>query len=75
MDTTQQLIITLLKSAVTEEVLPLPEGFSLEEACEMIQKQELATLAYDGAIRCGISPASVGDETTVPELLQSVASQ
>lgn len=55
MNITQQGIVTLLKSAVTGEKLPLPEGFSLEEACVLIKKQGLTTLAYEGAILCGIS--------------------
>lgn len=55
MNITQQGIITLLKSGVTGETLPLPEGFSLEEACTVIRKQGLVTLAYEGAVRCGIS--------------------
>lgn len=56
MNTIQQGIITLLKSAATEEALSVPEGFSLEEASEIIQNQGLVTLAYDGAVRCGVSP-------------------
>lgn len=55
MDIIQQGIITLLKSAVTGEALSLPEDFSLEEAFPVIKKQGLATLAYEGAVRCGIS--------------------
>ena len=55
MNTTQQGIVMLLKSAVTGEKLPLPEGFSLEEACALIKKQGLMTLAYEGAILCGIA--------------------
>ena len=55
MNITQQGIVTLLKSAVTGEKLPLPEGFSLEEACALIKKQGLITLAYEGAVLCGIS--------------------
>ena len=55
MNITQQGIVTLLKSAVTGEKFPLPEGFSLEEACELIKKQGLITLAYEGAILCGIA--------------------
>lgn len=55
MNTTQKGLILLLKSAVTGAILPLPEGFSLEEACEIIKKQGLVTLAYEGAVRCGIS--------------------
>lgn len=55
MNKTQLGIITLLKSAVTGEALPLPEDFSLEEACPIIKKQGLVTLAYEGAVLCGIS--------------------
>ena len=55
MNTVQQLVITLLKSAVTGKQLPLPKEYFLEAACEIIQKQGLVTMAYDGAVRCGIS--------------------
>lgn len=55
MNTTQQGIITLLKSAVTGEVYPLPDGFSMEDACGIIKKQGLVPLAYEGAVRCGLS--------------------
>lgn len=66
MNATQQGIITLLKSAVTGETLPLPEDFSLEEACPMIKKQGLVTLAYEGAVHCGISR----QELVMKELFQ-----
>lgn len=55
METTQRLIAALLKSAVTGQAQPLPEGYSLEEAMPLIRKQGLATLAYEGAALCGIS--------------------
>ena len=55
MNITQNGIITLLKSAVTGESFPIPEGFSLEEAYQIIKKQGLVTLAYEGAVRCGIA--------------------
>ena len=55
MNTTQQGIITLLKSAVTGEVYSLPDGFSMEDACGIIKKQGLVPLAYEGAVRCGLS--------------------
>ena len=55
MNTTQQGIIRLLKSAVTGQSCSLPEGFELEAACEIIKKQGLITLAYEGAALCGIS--------------------
>lgn len=56
MDVTQQGILILLKSAVTEETLELPEGFTLEAAIPQIRRHHMVTLAYDGAVRCGISP-------------------
>lgn len=55
MNTTQRLIAQLLKAAVTGQPQTLPEGYSLEEALPVIKKQGLATLAYEGAIRCGVS--------------------
>lgn len=55
MNTTQQGILALLKSAVTGEAFLLPDGFSMEDACAIIKKQGLVTLAYDGAVRCGLS--------------------
>lgn len=54
MTTTQQGIITLLKSAVTGEKLPLPEGFDLSDAWPMIRKHSIAPLAFEGAVNCGI---------------------
>lgn len=58
MNTTQRGIVTLLKSAVTEEKLPLPEDFSLEQAEEIARKQSLLPLIYQGAYNCGISADS-----------------
>ncbi|MBR4077439.1 MAG: nucleotidyltransferase family protein, partial [Oscillospiraceae bacterium] len=54
MNTIQRGIITLLKSAVTEQPLPLPEGFDLAEAYAVAKRHHMSTLLYDGAIRCGI---------------------
>lgn len=48
-------IITLMKSAVTQEKNVLPPDFSLEQALPLIRKHNILTLAYDGAVRCGIS--------------------
>ena len=55
MDITQQGILALLKSAVTEETLVLPEGFDIQEACARIKGHHMVPLIYDGAVRCGIS--------------------
>lgn len=47
-------IVTLLKSAVTGEALPLPEDFVLEDAVRLIQGQALFPLIYQGGYQCGI---------------------
>ncbi len=54
MNQIQQGILTLLRSAVTEEILPLPEGFDMEQALPLIRGHHMSTLAYDGAARCGV---------------------
>jgi hypothetical protein len=58
MDTLHRGLLTLVKSAVTEEKLPLPEGFSLKDAEKLIKSQSLMTLVYRGALNCGIDPLS-----------------
>lgn len=55
MNTIQRGIVTLLRSAVTGEKLTLPEGFALEDADEIIRRQSLLPLAFQGAYHCGIS--------------------
>ena len=58
MNTTQLGILTLLRSAVTCQALPLPEGFSLEAALPIVRQHHMITVIYDGAVRCGIDAAS-----------------
>lgn len=58
MTVTQKGIIALLKSAVTQEKVDLPEGFSLEEAYPLVKTHHMASLIYDGAVRCGIDRKS-----------------
>lgn len=55
MNDLQQGVVTLLKSAITGEKLSLPEEFSIEEAMPLIKKHYLYTMAYTGAVNCGIS--------------------
>jgi hypothetical protein len=55
MDVTQQGIIALLKSAVTAQALPLPEGFDIEAVLPLVRKHHMVSLIYDGAVRCGVS--------------------
>ena len=54
MDSTQKGIVTLLKSAVTQQSLPIPEDFDLEAAVALMKRHHCSTLLYDGAVRCGI---------------------
>ena len=54
MNVTQQGVIALLKSAITGECLPLPEGFDLETAYPRLRKHHMDALLYEGAVRCGI---------------------
>lgn len=53
-----QGLLVLIRSALTEEKLPLPEGFSLEAAEELIRSQTMEAMAYRGAFNCGIAPMS-----------------
>lgn len=54
MDVTQRGIITLIRSSLAGEALTLPEGFDLEEAYPQIVRHGILTVAYDGAVRCGV---------------------
>ena len=67
MTTTQQGIITLLKSAVTGQSLPLPEGFDLETAYTPVRRHHMDALLYEGAVRCGIPR----EEPIMQQLLRS----
>lgn len=57
MNTVQQGIVLMLKSAITGERLELPEDFELEAAAEKIRAHHIASLAYAGAVNCGVDPA------------------
>lgn len=54
MDTIYQGVLTLIRSAINTESLPLPEGFSLEAAAPLIRSQSLVPLLCRGAYQCGI---------------------
>lgn len=55
MDNLQKGIITLIKSAIIGEGLPLPEDFDIEAARPQIKRHQISALAYEGAVLCGIS--------------------
>ena len=59
-------LLTLIKSAVTDQKLQLPEGFSLEEAMTLIMDQHLAPLVCEGAVNCGLMK-----DPMFPELFRS----
>lgn len=48
-------IISLVYSALTGKAVVLPENFSLEGALPIIEAHHIETLAYYGAVNCGIS--------------------
>ena len=58
MNTIHQGLLVLIKSVLTGEKLPLPQGFTLEAAEELIRSQSLVPLVYRGAFNCGIDPKS-----------------
>ncbi len=54
MNTVHRGILTLIRSALTDEKLALPNDFTLEQADELIRKQSLLPMAYQGAYNCGV---------------------
>ena len=54
MNVTQQGIATLLRCAITQETLPLPEGFDLAQSYALIRRHQMMTLIYAGAANCKI---------------------
>ena len=55
MNTMQLGVVTLLKSAITQQGYRLPEDFDLDEACKVMQRHSMLPLLYEGAVLCGIS--------------------
>lgn len=58
MNVIHQGLLVLIRSALTEKKFPLPEGFSLEAAEELIRSQTMEAVAYRGAFNCGVDPKS-----------------
>ena len=54
MDTQYAGIITLLRSALKNESLILPENFQWDEAAQILKKHQLTGLAIQGAVLCGV---------------------
>ena len=51
-------IFLLVKSALTGESYPLPEGFDLEQEKQLIRMHQIENLIYYGAVNCGMDPKS-----------------
>lgn len=47
-------ILTLLKSAIIQQKIALPEGFQLQDADDHINRHHIASLIYEGALLCNI---------------------
>lgn len=58
MDGIKRGVITLIKSAITGEPYPLPEGFVLRDVAIMMKRLKLLPLGYAGAVNCGIDQES-----------------
>lgn len=54
MNTLQFGVITLIRSALTQQAYPLPEDFHIEDAAAVIHRHHIAPLCYAGAALCGI---------------------
>ncbi len=54
MNTMQTAVVTLLKSAVTQQSYPLPEDFDLDTAYPQLKRHHMASLLYEGAVLCGV---------------------
>ena len=54
MEITEKGLLTLLRSAITGEELPLPEGFGLEQAMELVKRHHMTALICEGARNCGL---------------------
>jgi len=54
LDSQVQGVLVLVRAALTGEVRPLPEDFDLEKAYDAILKHNIAVMALEGAVKCGL---------------------
>lgn len=72
MDTIYQGILTLIKSALTGEALPLPEEFTLDAAARLIHNHSLGPMVYKGAFQCGLPNKSAQMQRLQVDYFRSV---
>lgn len=53
-------ILQLVRTAITGKTDPLPTDFSVADAARLIRRHGIETLAYYGAINCGVSKSEPG---------------
>ena len=54
MNILQKGVVVLIRSGLTGERLPLPEGFDMEEAYPQMARHQITPLCYAGAVNCGV---------------------
>ena len=54
LDVQQQALLTLVRSGLTGECLPLPETFDLKWVCQQLKQHQVLSVGYLGAVRCGL---------------------
>jgi hypothetical protein len=72
MDITYSGILTLIKSCLVGQALPLPEGFSLEAAGRLIHSHSLGPMAYKGGFLCGFPGKSQAMQRLQVDYFRSV---
>ncbi len=63
MNTVQKSVVALMKSALTGQIQPLPEGFSMDEVLQIIKSHHMEVPVYEGAILCGVDTADAAMQT------------
>ncbi len=55
-DATKTLLITLLKSALTQQPQPVSGDWDPDALLKLACRHQVAPMIYDGAVRCGLDP-------------------
>lgn len=70
----QQLgVVTLVRSALTDTKLELPEEFQLEEVLEIAKEHQIQSMLYYGAVNCGIPDGSYAMQQLFMSTCQLIA--
>lgn len=72
MNTAQKCVVALIKSALTGQAQPLPEGFSIEEVLQSIQHHHVDAMIYEGATVCGINAKDPAIQKLFPKYCKSL---